>query len=66
MSGASATGIPSQNEDLTLETGRDLFRRLNRDGLTWGEPVNSTSGLGAGRTARRRTPAIRASASVCT
>lgn len=39
MSGASATGIPSENEDLTLETGRYFVGRLKQNGATWGEPV---------------------------
>jgi hypothetical protein len=35
---ASATGIPSSGEDLTLETAEMLVRRLNREGGTWAAP----------------------------
>jgi hypothetical protein len=48
MSGASATGIPSHNEDLTLETCRVLVRRLNQDGATWGEPQELPGHTGQG------------------
>src|SRR5687767_10315208 len=33
---ASASGIKSEGEDLTLDTGEFLVRRLNADGATWG------------------------------
>ena len=35
---ASATGIKSEGEDLTLETAQILVRRLNADGAHWGRP----------------------------
>jgi hypothetical protein len=54
MSGASATGIPSLNEDLTVETCRSLVRRLNRDGATWGEPVELDQRTGNGVDAEAR------------
>jgi hypothetical protein len=54
MSGASATGVPSQNEDLTLETCRILVRRLNRDGATWSEPVELDQRTGSGVDAEAR------------
>jgi hypothetical protein len=36
---AEVTGIPSHNEDLTLDACRTLIQRLNQDGATWGQPV---------------------------
>ncbi len=36
---SSATGKPSEGEDLTLETAEILVRRLNRDHGTWSDPV---------------------------
>jgi hypothetical protein len=54
MSLASATGVPSENEDLTLETCRFLVRRLNRDGATWGEPVELDQRTGSGVDAEAR------------
>jgi hypothetical protein len=35
---ASASGIKSEGEDLTLDTTEILVRRLNADGATWGPP----------------------------
>jgi hypothetical protein len=54
MSGAHATGAPSQNEDLTLETCRLLVRRLNRDGATWSDPVELDQRIGSGVDAEAR------------
>jgi hypothetical protein len=47
-SAASTTGIPSQNEDLTVETCAILIQRLNLDGATWGDPVQLDNRTGAG------------------
>jgi hypothetical protein len=54
MSVVSATGIPSQNEDLTVETCAILVRRLNLDGATWGEPVALDQRTGSGVDAEAR------------
>jgi hypothetical protein len=54
MSGAVATGIPSHNEDLTLDSCRFLIRRLNRDGATWEEPVERDQRTGGGVDAEAR------------
>ena len=45
---ASATGIPSHGEHLTLDTAEVLVRRLNTDGATWGQPVLLEDRVGRG------------------
>jgi hypothetical protein len=52
MSSASATGIPSQNEHLTIETCRMFVRRLNLDGATWDDPVELDQRSGVDAEAR--------------
>lgn len=54
MDGASATGVPSENEDLTLETGRYFVGRLNRNGTVWSEPVEQNQQTGGGMDAEAR------------
>jgi hypothetical protein len=46
--GAATSGVPSHNENLSLETCRSLVNRLNRDGATWGEPVELPQQTGSG------------------
>ncbi len=45
---ASASGIPSEAEHLTLETTEILVRRLKKDGATWGTPVLLEDRVGRG------------------
>ncbi len=48
LEAASASGIRSEGEDLTLETAEILVRRLNSDGATWGAPVQLEDRVGRG------------------
>ncbi len=45
---ASASGIKSEGEHLTLETAEILVRCLNADGATWGPPVLLPDRIGRG------------------
>jgi hypothetical protein len=45
---ASAKGIKSEGEDLTLETAGILVLRLNANGATWGRPVLLKQHIGRG------------------
>lgn len=45
---ASANGIKSEGEHLTLETAEILVRRLNKEGATWGQPVLLPDRVGRG------------------
>ncbi len=45
---ASASGVKSEGEDLTLETVQILVRQLNNDGATWGQPVLLEDRVGRG------------------
>jgi hypothetical protein len=62
---ASAGGIPSEGEHLTLDTVEILVRRLNADGATWGRPVLLEDSVGRGvdceahDTRDRRRPPLR-------
>jgi hypothetical protein len=48
MTRATTTGVPSNNEDGSLATGRTLARRLNQDGATWGEVYEVKARIGGG------------------
>lgn len=53
-SAASATGIPSHHEDLTIETCEIPICRLNGDGGSWGDPLKLHDRTGAGVDAETR------------
>jgi len=45
---ASAGGMPSEGEHLSLETAELLVRRLNADGATWDQPILLEDKVGRG------------------
>lgn len=46
MTRANATGVPSKNEDGSLQTGRILAQRQNQNGATWGKVYEVKAGVG--------------------